>query len=241
MSNKIIHPKTILNNLTFKMLHGLFCNEVKYLKKYKKLLKKMKWDDIPIKTGGYAANGSFLYYLLQIYDQFKPQRILELGSGETTKLLCRYVSENDKASSVVLEDNSDWYHSHKELFNNDRVSYKYCPLAEVKIKDISVNWFDYSFSDCKQENKFDLVIIDGPKGTNNYSRAGLLYYLLEILNTDNFIILFDDSSRKGEIETIELAKMIFLNENIDFDVLEFYGSKKQTCLCSKKYSTLKQM
>ena len=241
MTPKIIHPLTIFYHLTPKMLYGIIFKEIKYLRKFKQLLQQMNWDDLKIKTGGYAANGSFLYHLLKIYSHIKPKRILELGSGETSKLLCRFISENEKASGVILEDNLDWYESHKEFFSKEKVSYKFCPLIEVIIDEKTVKWYDYSFPDISEKNKFNLIIIDGPKGTNYYSRAGILLYLTKIIDKEDFILIFDDTSRKGEVETIKLTRKILHESGINFQESEFFGSKKQTCFYSRKYGDLKSL
>lgn len=241
MTKKIIHPLTILYHLTPKMLYGIFFQELKYLRKFRKLLKQMKWDDLKIKTGGYAANGSFLCHLLRIYSQVKPERILELGSGETSKLLCRYISENGKASGIILEDNLEWFEHHENTYSKERVSYKYCPLIDNTIEEKNVKWYDYAFPEINETNKFNLIIIDGPKGTNYYSRAGILCYLPKIIDNENFILIFDDTSRKGEVETIKLTRKILNEENISFQEIEIFGTKKQTCFYSEKYSDLKNL
>ncbi|NHJ05317.1 MAG: hypothetical protein EAX90_10865 [Candidatus Heimdallarchaeota archaeon] len=235
MTRKIIHPLTILYHLTPKMLYGIFFNEIKYLRKFRKLLKQLNWEDLVIKTGGYAANGSFIYLLLKILNEKHPDKILELGSGETTKLIYRYISENENTEALVLEDNSEWYKKLIGNFKSKRFNYTQSLLKELTVAERICKWYSYDFSNEKNNSKYNLILIDGPLGTLRYSRLGIIKFLPNILDRNNFIIIFDDTSRKGEQDTIGILKNVFVKEKIEFISVEIYGYKKQTCLASKNY------
>jgi len=230
------HIKTILNQLSPKMLYGLFVKEIIYQSKFKKLLKQKNWNDIKIKPRGYAANCSLLYFLVKLLNEKKPNKILELGSGETTKLMFRYVKENNNSDVIVLEDNIDWFNNIKENFIAERFNYLCKPLEELEVNDRICNWYSYDFSDLnQQEKKFNLVLIDGPKGIRRFSRLGITNYLPAILDQNDFIIIFDDSSRKGEEDTISVLLEKFDATGLEYIKFNLYGSKKQTCIASSNY------
>ena len=60
----------------------------------------------------------------------------------------------------------------------------------------------------------------------------------KIIDKENFIIVFDDAARVGELDTIRVVKRIFRKNSIPFSKFHVFGSKKQTCLLSPKYSFL---
>lgn len=233
------HIKTILNQLSPRMLYGLFVKEFIYQSKFRKLLKRKNWDSLKIKPGGFAANYSLLYFLTKLLEDKKPNKTLELGSGETTKLLFRYVKENIASDTIVLEDNIEWYNDIKENFIAERFSYLCKPLKEVEVNDRICNWFSYDFSNLnQQEKKFNLVLIDGPRGTRRFSRLGIAKYLPDILDQTNFVVIFDDSSRKGEEDTIRIVLDKFDAIGLDYTKFDLYGSKKQTCIASSGFSLM---
>jgi len=234
---KIHHIKTIINQFSPKMLYGLFFKERIYQSNFQKLLVQKDWHDLQIKPRGYAANCSLLYFLLRVLHEKEPTTTLELGSGQTTKLFFRYIEENSKAEALVLEEDKDWYEHIKNDFLSDRFSYEYSPLQELVIEDKHVDWYSYNFSDIiNQGKKFNLVLIDGPKGIRRFSRLGIVKYLYDIIDKDNFLIIFDDSSRKGEEDTIEYLLGIFDEKELQYTKYDLYGSKKQTCIASENYT-----
>ena len=241
MSNqfiKIHHFKTILNQLHPKMLFGFFVLEFKYQRKFRKLMKEMNWVDIKIKPRGYAANHSLLFYLLKILKDKKPRCILELGSGQTTKIFNKYLTENKDAKAIVLEENHDWFQFMKKNIHSHRLDYIYAPLKSDSLENINYKWYSYDFNDIlQQKGKFDLIVIDGPKGTIRYSRFGLAKYITQIIDPSNFILIFDDSSRIGEEDTIKFIEKLFDNAQIKYNKFELFGSKKQTCLSSIDFNT----
>ncbi len=230
------HSKTCLNRLSPNMLYGLFVKEFIYQAKFRKLLTQKNWTDLKIEPRGYAANCSLLYFLIKFLDEKKPNKVLELGSGQTTKLLFRYVKENSNSYVLVLEDNIEWFNNIKRNFISERFSYLHKPLEELEVNDRMCNWYSYDFANInQQEKKFNLVLIDGPKGIRRFSRLGITKFLLEIIDQNNFVIIFDDSSRKGEEDTIKILLEKFDSIGLDYIKFNLYGSKKQTCFASNNH------
>ena len=217
------------------MLFGLFFKEGIYLKRFRKLLREINWSDLKIKSSGFAANGSLLYLLLKIYIEIKPTTILELGSGQSSKLALRYITENEKSSITTLEDNVHWYKILKENLCYERFNYLHRPLKKMKVNDFYCDWYSVNSTDIHKDSNFTLLIVDGPFGTKHNSRAGIVSYLPDILNNDDFIIILDDTSRKGEQDTINLIETKFKLESLSYIKRNLYGYKKQTCLFSNNH------
>jgi hypothetical protein len=78
---------------------------------------------------------------------------------------------------------------------------------------------------------FNLILVDGPNGDENYSRVGIAHYLPEIL-ASSYVIIFDDAERRGEIMTIELVKSVLMAAGYAFCCFDVNGVKRQVVLCS---------
>ncbi|MBN1328026.1 MAG: hypothetical protein JXA54_01010 [Candidatus Heimdallarchaeota archaeon] len=228
-----VHLKSILNNLSIYAIYGRIVKDTQYLISLQYNMKAIGWDDIMFFPDGFAGNPSFLYLIFKILYREKPKRILELGSGQSTLFTSRYVKENGDAQLVILEDYKDWYDKLKtQIFMNERVRYLYSPLQEIRIRKKQFKWYSADFL-LTEELKYNLIIVDGPIGTHRNSRIGIVKFLPKILDPENFILIFDDSCRKGEIDTIKLTKKILLKNNIQFVKFNVHGCKRQTVFASK--------
>jgi hypothetical protein len=217
------------------MILGRLVNEKMALESLHYNMKIIGWDDFTFYPDGFAANSTLLYLLFKIYQLVEPKKILELGSGQSTLFTNRYLEENSEVQADVLEDQKEWYEIFKDKINqNERLRYILAPLTSIKVGKKEFQWYGTDIF-INENRKYDLIIIDGPAGTKRNSRIGLLKYLPKILNKEDFILLFDDTARIGEIDTIKKTKKILKKNNIDFSIFNRYGSKKQTCLCSKNY------
>ncbi|MHA1213004.1 MAG: hypothetical protein ACTSSH_11130, partial [Candidatus Heimdallarchaeota archaeon] len=195
-------------------------------------LKVIGWDDFPFFPDGFAGNASLLYMLLKMLYREQPKTVLELGSGQSTLFTSRYTEANDKAKLLVLEDYEEWHERFKsKVVKNDRIRFIHSPLEEIKIKNRKCLWYSTKIL-AEEDTKYQLILVDGPIGTYRFSRVGILNFIPKILDPENFTIIFDDTSRKGELDTIRLLKKILRKNNIQFSTFKAYGSKRQTCITS---------
>jgi hypothetical protein len=112
--------------------------------------------------------------------------ILELGSGESTKVLsqlCTVYSVEE--SSVFLNQ----YHN----------NYIYAPIKSYG----SYNWYDVEILEDKLPKDYDVLLIDGPIGNGN--RIGFLNNI-HLFNLDCIIVMDDINERRTE--GIEILKKI---------------------------------
>ena len=194
-------------------------------------------------TDGAAANPSLQLLLLKCLRFSRPQRILELGSGQTTKLLTCYQKANPDSHVITLEQDADWARRMRALIPQEAQGhdYRYRPLEKRVFLDprscrpIHSLWYR-DVADLRAR-RFGLILVDGPdhgaKGTEftPYSRSGILEYIPGILD-DSWILVFDDAERYGEIMTTRLCEAILSKHKRPFLRFEVHGEKSQTIFCS---------
>jgi len=135
--------------------------------------------------------------------------IIEFGSGFSTFIISRLIKKNNlDIEFYSVESNKSWIETIKsELNKEDLVDYVKIIHASISSSPYIFkghkNWYDVKILDKFFSNKsFDLVVVDGPPGTETYSRFGAIPYLQNKLKED-FFILLDDTNRIEESEIAE--------------------------------------
>lgn len=227
-----VHPRTIFSYFSPKMLYGIFFLEKKALISLYYNLRIAGWDDFHVFPDLHAANAAFLYFLFKVFHMIKPKKILELGSGQSTNFTSKYLEENEGVEALILEDDEDWYQQfNSKLMESPKLRYLYAPLQELKVGRRTCQWYSTDILE-KEKSLYDLIIVDGPVGTLNFSRLGIAKYIPGIIDPEDFLMIFDDAQRKGEKDTIKVTKKKLRKNNIPFEEFHIYGLKKQTCLSS---------
>ena len=220
-------------------------NDASYAVSLEAGLLRAAYHPLDFFTDGAAASPSLQLLHLKILRFCKPQRILELGSGQTTKILSCYARENPSAYILTLEQDGSWVQRLREHVVHD---YRHAPLLGLQFScsgfnlDLSTMW--YQEVPELLEGQFDYVLIDGPDpgtpGTthNNYSRSGILKYLPSIL-AESFVVLFDDAERYGEIMTIRAFESVLKASKVKYVRFSIHGVKSQVVFCSENRSYLR--
>ena len=117
--------------------------------------------------------------------------ILELGSGDGTKLLAEHYK------MISIEHNKEWLNKYKS-------TYLYAPLDPI------TGWYDVpKFKEAiKGVNSYDLILVDAPPGFTENARMGF-YDHIQLFNVGVPIII-DDTHRPGEAL---LAKRVEMHLN----------------------------
>lgn len=192
---------------------------------------------------GWAANYSFIYLLFRILDKTNPQNILEMGLGQTTKVTSQYIAhKNPSAFLTVCEHNQEWIDIYKtELPQNEHIKVNHLPLEEFELEGQKNDKYK-DLTLIIQNQKFDLIIIDGPTGGGkNFPRSNIIDLIRGQHLMDNFIIIFDDAERKGEQLTIEKTKEELKERNMEFIEFERKGLKAQYIITSKSKSFIQYL
>lgn len=189
--------------------------------------------------GRWAAGYQMLYVMYRILDSTRPKRILELGLGQTTRMISQY-SIFYNAEHQVVENDPKWIEffattyevpDNVKIINLNTIVDKYLDDEAV----IMYRGFEEQF----RGQKFDFICIDAPLGGKaiKYARVDVLKILPECLERE-FVIIIDDTERIGEINTIELIQKTFKENGIQYVMKRYDGRKSSTIFTTKKYSFL---
>ena len=174
----------------------------------------------------------------------QPSQVFELGSGQTTKLLSCYAEKSPSAYILTLEQDYDWV---QRIKNQVTHNYMHSPLCQKVFtckgtgSPITPQWYKYM-----PNKRFNFIIVDGPDnytlGTDHtdFSRSGVLEHIPSIL-AEQFIVVFDDAERYGEIMTTKLLSKILDAHNIRFIRFAIHGTKTQIIFCSPELSFLRSI
>ena len=181
---------------------------------------------------GAAANYSFLYILTRILNAFRPTTILELGIGQSTKLTTQYVIHEENYANLFLAEHDSVWMSFFEnnTKRNPRIHILNLEIETIDFKKNRVCTYKNLIKHIKDQ-KFDLLIIDGPHGSDRYSRIGSFDIVKQNLNS-RFVILIDDFDRLGEQELADEIKKELTVLSIPYYCNIFNGIKSQLLISS---------
>jgi hypothetical protein len=180
-----------------------------------------------------AANYGLLYLLVRFAKEFPIKEILELGAGETTRLLNALTKSGALSATVVsLEHNSDWATRIGGSVRHEIVGTR---LIERSID--GVGFLGYDFSAVNLPSNVELLIVDGPPASteeNSFARLGAVD-LVETLNAEAFIIVLDDTERKGEMLLVDKMEAALGRRGLTFSRGQIISSKRQTIFAGGTY------
>ncbi|MGK7297377.1 MAG: hypothetical protein ACNS61_16400 [Candidatus Wenzhouxiangella sp. M2_3B_020] len=156
-----------------------------------------------------AATYSYLYLLLRICTELPVRRMLELGAGQST-LLLDDLAAGGNLEVTTLEHDSDWAAHVGARCNQARIVHS--PLARRRIRGRQAE--GYEAADAAQ-GPFDVLLVDGPRGQRRHSRRGALEFIDSAMGQE-FVIVFDDAERRGELDTIAEALKLLDARGTDY-------------------------
>lgn len=201
--------------------------------------KGVSWfnERTPLTAGGWSVQYDYLFMLISILNIIKPQRVLECGLGETSKIIMQY-AENSGCEYEVCEQSRNWVEVFEQKYGlSENMRLHVLPIEDKYIGKYDLNVEIYRDFSEVVNGKYDLISIDGPIGTEGFSRIDILGCLPKCLN-DKFCILIDDYNRIGEQRMVEELKEVLHSEDIGF-VQNIFGIDRKVCLiCSNEYQWL---
>lgn len=178
-------------------------------------------------SGGMAVNGKYLYHMYKILDSGKFHSILDIGMGQTTKMISQYVNYDSEARHIIIENDEDWIKFFGEQLEiGEGTSIMQMNYAMREFNGTQVR----TYADFKEKlsgYKFDYISIDAPlgKGMDIYSRIDILSIFPECLSK-SWIIMFDDVNRSGEKNTLKLIRERLEKEKIKYAEKIYNGGEK---------------
>ena len=196
---------------------------------------KKSIEELNLNIGRWAGNYCFFYVLNRILSDYRPSSILEMGLGESTKFISTYLDNYlSNSSHVVIEQSQEWseaFNSRFKLAKNTKIIH--CPLETKLINGFEVN--SYKGFEEKINQNFDLYVVDGPFGSERYSRYDILSLVKNFEKNHNFIIIIDDTNRQGELDTLNDIEEELNKKNISNHLGHYRGNKRVSLICSDKY------
>lgn len=214
----------------------LLSQELEWANVFHDSIKGKPWlANLSINIGRWAGNYSFFYLLHRILQDYKPNSILEFGLGESSKFISTYVSNAlPNTKHVVIEHDTNWEAKFNENFNlSTNSSIINCALLQTQVNGFTTN--SYEKLQDKITKPFDFYIIDGPFGSDRFSRYDIFYIAEKFTIENEFIILFDDTHRKGEEDSVNAVASMLASKGIEIFVQSYEGVKKNTIIATKKY------
>lgn len=187
-------------------------------------IKHSEWFDIPLSLSSGAIGYNLAYVLYRVLNDIKPKNILELGLGQSTKIITEYVKHFKKVNHDVVEHDKNWIDFFKKTTDMSKMEHIHLlECYKKKYKGVELNAYK-GFKEEFKNKKYDLILIDGPIGGGVYSRMDILDIIPECLD-ESFIIIIDDCDREGEQVTIKLLEDKLKKNNIKFSCGYQYKGK----------------
>lgn len=191
--------------------------------------------DTKFAPGRWAVGYQYLYAVYRILNEVQPKNILELGLGQSTRLISQYAAAYPEVRHQVVEHDPGWMTFFRnnfrlphntEMVQLDREFIKYKDSDHIRVfKD---------FSETFRGQRFDFISIDAPLGADmyQYSRIDVLRVMPDCL-AESFIIIIDDTERSGEQHMINEMYKVLKASNITFTTGQYSGKKDCMVICSE--------
>lgn len=230
--------------MILRKLSNLIKSESARLDRIERVLNENNWADIFNNTisssdwlkdksfspGRWAAGYPFLYILYRILDEFCPKSILELGLGQTTKMISQYTISHI-SSHKLFEHDKVWIDICSKKMNLSKTDIINNEIETLMIDGHPVTVYK-DFSSKVKGEKFDFICIDAPFGSEYVSRIDILDVIPMCLDK-SFVIVIDDCERMGEMKMIEMLLKKLDSEKINYCHGFYSGIKRTDIIVSK--------
>ena len=161
----------------------------------------------------------------------RPSNVIEFGLGQSSKMIHQYASYY-KNDAVTIEHDQDWV----DFFQNDKqgdyhINIKLMDLEMINYKEVETRTYaeieDYCIG-----NKYDLIVVDGPFGSEHYSRPQIINLAKDHL-AKTFCVIIDDTNRIGEEETVSELFAVLESRKIEYCHKTYKSIKSFTVVCSR--------
>ena len=220
-------------------------SETSWAAVYSDTVNQSQWyRDRAISPGRWAVGYPLLYTLYRVLNETRPESILELGLGQSTKMIAQYAAyyQPDVLHRVVEHD-PEWVRTMERSFLlPETTSLVQLELAQTTYgEDTEV----ISYSDFPAQTgdrKYNLICIDGPFGgrAKHYARVDVLSILPHSLS-ESFAIILDDHNRHGEQNTGREIRRVLRQSGVPHHWTEYAGEKSVLIITSADLKFLTSM
>jgi len=174
---------------------------------------------------GAAASYGLMYLLFRVFNEHEINSVVEFGSGQTTLLIDRIKKAG--THHACYEHNPDWHAQIAPRLTS--CDYRLRPLEDSTIDTRRVQWYSHV-----EARNFDLMLIDGPPGTDRYSRFGCVELIRSRISKD-FLIIMDDGQRRGEQDTVAHIVDLLRHAGLAFRMNQLQVRSTQTVIAGGRF------
>lgn len=193
--------------------------------------------------GRWAVGYPALYVMYRVLNEARPKRILELGLGQSTRMIAQYAAAHEDVEHIVVEHDAEWIAFFKNDFAlSERTKIVQLDREMVPYKDAEAVRVFKGFQEAFAGQEFDFIFIDAPLGGDmkQYARIDVLGLLPECLSED-FVVMMDDAERSGETRTLAEMQKCLEQAGIPCKRGRYSGKKDCVLLCGMQNSFLTTM
>ena len=205
--------------------------ELKYSVIFHDTIKDSRWlpENQSFSLRGGAMDYGAMYVLYRVLNEFQPKCVLEMGLGQSSKMISRYAEYSETVLHRIIEHDPLWkkfFQNHYKLPMNSMVIMLDIVDEKIVINGKEGNVTHYkNFYECLSDKHYDMIVIDGPYGYRSpyYSRIDSLSLIPQCLGKD-FVIFMHDIDRVGEQNTMEMIKSKLSENKIKYREKIYYHS-----------------
>lgn len=178
-------------------------------------------------TGG-AANYSLLYLILRIGIEYRPASVLDVGAGQSTLLWAMLQRRGLVGQVLTLESDAAWGERIGAQVTHDVLV---TPLRAAHVGRRRTMTYDWAL--VRAGRRFDVIVCDGPRGTRQHSRCGILSMLTDL--PPDFALVMDDAERDGEQDTVAAIHARLQADGVDYAVGVVRAAKTQAIFAGGRF------
>ncbi len=214
---------------------GRVLSEALWAQVFNSTVASSEWlKDKAFSPGRWAVGYPYLYVLYRVLNEIRPRRVLELGLGQSTRMIAQYAQACDGVEHFVVEHDEKWIDFFSRSFRLPEISqlvkldWEFVPHNEADAVRVYAG-----FSEAFGDRQFDLISIDGPLGGDmeHYARIDVLG-LLPSCVAPSFVIMLDDYERDAESRTMREMRSALSEAGVSHRSCRYSGSKDVGVLCS---------
>lgn len=183
--------------------------------------------DKTFSPGRWAVGYPYLYAMYRVLNNIRPKRILELGLGQSTRMIAQYAATFDDVEHIVVEHDPAWIEFFRRDFAlSERTELVRLDLDMIPFRDAETVRIYKGFQERFAGQQFDFISIDAPLGGDlkQYARIDVLGLLPGCLGED-WVIMIDDCNRQTEQHTVEEMKKRLWDSGITYQQGIYQGEK----------------
>ena len=181
--------------------------------------------------GRWAVEYTFLLTLFRIFEHHRFTNLLEFGLGQTSRMVHQYAAFHN-VPAITVEHDTEWIDfTRKDTHNAYPINVKILPLEMVDYNGYKTRTYQ-GVKTAFENQKFDFILVDGPFGSEHYSRSQIIQLAKSNL-AETFCIIIDDCNRIGEQETVAEVEKELKSRSIKYAINKYYGLSDYVVICSE--------